>query len=91
MKDDQPNPIGPEKLDLEVSLCDAWEAIGSLIEKINDLVLEQSAFLIALVKTVPGFAQEFERAYKDAVDDQKRSEAELPLSVQRAIRQLRKS
>ena len=77
-------------LDLQGSLADAWEVIGALEEKINDLALEQSATLVALAKTLPDFAQEFERAYNDAVAGQKKSESELPLSVQRAIRDLRK-
>jgi hypothetical protein len=77
-------------LDLRASLLDAWEVIGALEEKVNDLVLEQSAALVALAKTLPGFAQEFERAHNDAVANQRKVESELPLSVQREIRQLRK-
>ena len=90
MPDDKPtHPAPSAKPDLQASLADTWEAIGVLEEKVNDLVLEQSALLIALAKTLPGFAEEFERAYNDALASQRKSESELPLSVQRAIRQLR--
>ena len=89
MPNDEPTRRAPsETPDLKVSL--AWEAIGALTEKVNDLDLQVSVSLIALAKTLPGFAQEFERAYDDAVAQQRKSESELPLSVQRAIRQLRK-
>jgi hypothetical protein len=92
MADEKPSRSAPSQIpDLQASLADAWEVIGVLEEKVNDLVLEVSAALIALAKTVPGFAEEYERAHSAALASQRKSDSELPLSVQRAIRQLRQS
>ena len=49
--------------DLKASLIDAWEAMRDLGETVNDLVLQPSATLIALAKTLPSFALEYDQAY----------------------------
>jgi hypothetical protein len=92
MADEKPSRSAPSQIpDLQASLADAWEAIGVLTEKVNDLDLEVSAALIAFAKILPGFAEEFERARNDFAARQRKADSELPLSVHRAIRQLRQS
>lgn len=91
MSDEKPDRAAPSgKLDLRASLADAWESIGSLTEKVDDLDIQVSALIIALAKTVPAFAEEFERVSTAAEAAKRKSDSELPLSVQRAIRQMRK-
>lgn len=77
--------------DLKASLSDAWEAILALEETVNDLVLQQSAILLALAKTLPSFAQEFDQAYSDAVAEQEKRENESTPIVREAFRRLRKN
>jgi hypothetical protein len=85
------NPEASEKLDLRASLADAWEVVGVLEEKVTDLDLQVSSALIALEATLPGFAEEFERAYNAALAEKRKLDSGFPLRVQRAIRQLRKA
>jgi hypothetical protein len=91
MRNEKANDPAPsEKPDLQASLADAWEVIGVLEEKVSDLDLQVSSALIALARTLPGFAEEFERAYNAALAEKRKSDNEFPLRVQRAIRTFRK-
>jgi hypothetical protein len=76
--------------DLKASLIEAWEAIQTLQEKVDDLVLQQSATLIALAKTLPVFAQEFDREYTDSEDAQKEHDSEIARQFVEFLRKLRK-
>jgi len=92
MSDETPNHSKPfPRPDLKASLLDAWEVILDLEETVNELVLRQSAMLIALAKTAPNFSHEYDLAYKAGRVEQERHESESTPSVREALRQLRKS
>lgn len=76
--------------DLKASLSDAWEALSDLEETINDLVLQQSATLAALAKTLPSFALEYDQAYSAVVSEQEKHESEAAPNVREELRRLRK-
>jgi hypothetical protein len=76
--------------DLKASLLDAWEIILDLEETVNELILRQSALLIALATTVPDFAREYDLAYSAGRIEQEKQESKLTPSVREALRQLRK-
>jgi hypothetical protein len=75
---------------LKDSQSDVWEAISVLTEQVNDLVLQVSAIQIALVKTSPSFALEYDRAYTDAVSEQEKCESEEAPNVREEFRRLRR-
>lgn len=76
--------------DLKALLNDAWEVLSDLEETVNDLVLQQSATLIALAKTLPSFALEYDQAYSAAVSEQEKCESEEAPNVREELRRLRK-
>ncbi|SPF40997.1 hypothetical protein SBA1_340038 [Candidatus Sulfotelmatobacter kueseliae] len=74
---------------MQTSLAEAWEQIHVLLEKVDELDLQQTATLIALAKTAPSFALEYERAYKAIAGHEKNSENELPPNVRELFHRLR--
>ena len=92
MSDETPNDSKPfPRPDLKASLLDAWELILDLEETVNELVLRQSAMLIALAKTAPAFSHEYDLAHNAGRVEQQRNESESTPSVREALRQLRKA
>lgn len=69
-----PNSRASATPDVRASLLEAWEVIGALEEKITDLDLQVSSALIALARTLPEFAREFERARSTAAGEKRETE-----------------
>jgi hypothetical protein len=74
---------------MKESLNDVWEVLSDLEETVNDLVLQLSATQMALAKTLPNFAREYDQTYSDARSEQEKRENEEVPNVRGEFRRLR--